>query len=77
MNKDYEVEYLRLQVENLQKQLQDQGQQDQQVDINDVKELVDMASEMRQILILCRKEQINISVAKRIDNILRRAKDFD
>ena len=76
MDKDYEVEYLRLQVENLQKQLE-QNPQNQQVDINDVKELVEMASEMREILILCRKEQINISVAKRIDNVLRRAKDFD
>lgn len=74
MDKNYEIEYLRLENEKLKRQLEQQGQQ---VDINQVKLIINLASEMREILELCRKEQINITVAKKIDRVLSRAKDFD
>ena len=73
MGNDYELKFLKLENEKLKREIQ----QDQNINLDDIKELVDVASEMRTLLILCRKEQINISVAKRIDSILNRAKNID
>jgi hypothetical protein len=42
-----------------------------------LKELINLSSDMRILLEKCRNERIPLSLAKEIDFILEKAKDFD
>lgn len=79
MEEDYELEYLRLQNENLKRQLDKQDNQEGPVpvDIDQLQAVITMTAEMRHLLELCRNEQINLDLAKKIDSVLRYAKQFD
>ncbi len=79
MKKDFELEYYKSENERLKLELEleksnSKMSPDMMAEIN---EIVQFASEMRTILQECRYEQINMGLAKKIDYILRKAKDFD
>ena len=69
MNKIDEIKYLKHEISLLTQQLE----QNNNVDNSGIQELVEIAQDMRLILISCRKEQINIGIAKNIDIVLKRA----
>jgi hypothetical protein len=52
-------------------QLEQELSKYQSVDLNDINKLVQYANEMQYLLTQCRNEQINIGLAKQIDNLLR------
>jgi hypothetical protein len=72
---NYEVEYLKNEIKKLEYALNNKEIPQHVAD--DIEELVNFASEMKQLLIDLRKEQININIAKRIDNILKRSEKFN
>jgi hypothetical protein len=71
--RNYELEYLRMQNESLQKKLEEKPS------ISDIEliQLVNIASEMRELLIQCRNQQIDYRLAKKIDDVLRNASELD
>lgn len=73
MDKNYELEFLRLENEKLKLQLE----QSNGMNESDIMVLINLASDMREVLELCRKQALPISLAKQIDNILNQAKNFD
>jgi hypothetical protein len=75
-DKDYELEYLRLENEKLRRELTN-STQDNFVDMDSIQQVMNLAVKMRQLLEECRGQQINISLAKRIDGVLNEAKQFD
>ena len=79
MEEDYELEYLRLQNENLKRQLDkiDNNQEQVPIDMDELQSVIEMTAEMRHLLQLCRNEQINLGLAKKIDRILSYARQFD
>ena len=72
---NYEVEYLKNEIKKLEYALNNKEIPQHVAD--DIADLVNIASEMKQLLIDLRKEQININIAKRIDNILKRSEKFN
>lgn len=56
-------------------QLEDELRKYQSVDLNDINRLVQFANEMQYLLEMCRNEQINIQLAKQIDNLLKQLRD--
>ena len=72
---NYEVEYLKSEIKRLEYELN--NKEIPQHVIDDINELVNFASEMKQLLIDLRNEQININIARRIDNILKRSEKFN
>lgn len=72
---NYEVEYLKNEIKKLEYALNNKEIPQHVAD--DIADLVNIASEMKQLLIDLRKEQININIAKRIDNILKRSEMFN
>ncbi len=80
MKKDYEVEFYKSEIERLKLELELEKTNKQMMpDImkNEVNEIVEIASEMRNLLSECRYEQINMNLAKRIDYVLRKASYLD
>jgi len=73
-DKDYELEYLRLENEKLKRQLLNKNEY---VDMDQIQEVLNLAVQMRELLIQCRTQQIQIGLAKRIDSILKEAKKYD
>ena len=76
---DYEVEYLKLENERLRNQLENEKNNkdipsDVMVQIN---QLVSIASEMKNLLLDIRNTQIHVSLARRIDDIIRKTEQFD
>jgi len=45
--------------------------------MDEMKEIIQLASEMRNLLEKCRYEQINMSLAKNIDDVLKRLSYLD
>jgi hypothetical protein len=72
---NYEVEYLKNEIKKLEYALNNKEIPQHVVD--DIADLVNIASEMKQLLIDLRKEQIDYNIAKRIDNILKRSEMFN
>lgn len=72
---NYEVEYLKNEIKKLEYALNNKEIPQHVAD--DIEELVNFASEMKQLLIDLRKEQIDYNIAKRIDNILKRSEKFN
>jgi hypothetical protein len=79
MKKDFELEYYKTENEKLKLELEIEKTNNKMSPdmMSEINEIVQFASEMRAILQECRYEQINMGLAKKIDYILRRAKDFD
>jgi hypothetical protein len=72
-DKNFEMEYLRLQNEMLQNKLNEKNA----ISDKELVQLINLASEMRELLALCRSQQIDYRLAKRIDDVLRNASDLD
>jgi len=72
---NYEVEYLKNEIKKLEYALNNKEIPQHVAD--DIEELVNFASEMKQLLIDLRKEQIDYNIARRIDNILKRSEKFN
>jgi hypothetical protein len=72
MEKNYELEYLKLENARLQKELNNVN-----ISPNELMELLNLASDMRRVLERCRSLQMPVDLAKTIDHILSRARDFD
>lgn len=79
MKADYEIEFYKSEIERLKLELERERNNKQlpQDVMNEVQEIVQIASEMRSLLNECRYEQINMNLAKKIDNILKRAAYMD
>ncbi|MFM2394467.1 MAG: hypothetical protein RLZZ546_2449 [Bacteroidota bacterium] len=79
MKKDFELEFYKSEVKRLELELEFEKANKQLPDEmkNDIQEIVDLASEMRNLLSECRYEQINMNLAKRIDYVLQKAAYMD
>lgn len=80
MKKDYEIEFYKTEIERLKLELEieksNKGQMPNEMK-DQVNEIVEIASDMRNILNECRYEQININLAKKIDYVLKRCRYLD
>ncbi len=74
MDKNYELEYLKLENARLHKELKESSAG---INPNELIELLGVASDMRHLLERCRGHQIPVDLAKSIDGVLSRARDFD
>lgn len=79
MKTDYELEFYKSEVKRLELELEIEKANKQFPDSmkNEIQEIVDLASEMRNLLSECRYEQINMNLAKRIDYVLKKAAYMD
>lgn len=74
MDKNYELEYLKLENARLHKELKEL---ETGIKPNELMELLEVASDMRHLLERCRGHQIPVNLAKSIDDVLSRAREFD
>jgi hypothetical protein len=72
-DKNYELEYLRLQNEMMQKKLDESNS----ISDKELVQLIELAAQMRELLMLCRSQQIDYKLARKIDDVLRQATDLD
>lgn len=73
---NYELEYLKLENEKLKRELLNSNE-NSNIDMNSIHAVMNLAVKMRELLEECRGQQINISLAKKIDRVLSEAREFD
>jgi hypothetical protein len=79
MGKDYEIEFYKSEIKRLELELEMEKNNKQLPSdmMNQVNEVVELASTMRKILEEVRYEQISMNLAKKIDYALKQAREFD
>lgn len=73
MSKNYELEYLKLENAKLKEEIKNASN----FNPNDILGILNLASDMRYLLERCRGMQIPIDLARSIDDVLSRARDYD
>ena len=71
MKPDFELEYYKNENIRLNHLLKNN------IDVNEVNQIVNLAKEMRVLLLECRYNSLPIALAKKIDNILKNCEKFD
>lgn len=74
LDKNYELEYLKLENVRLQKELTESSTG---ISPNELMELLKLAADMRHLLERCRNLQMPMDLAKSVDGVLSRAREFD
>ena len=80
MKNDFEIDFYKSEIERLKLELELEKSNKAHLPndmMNQVNEIVEIASEMLKLLNECRYEQININLAKKIDYVLKRASYLD
>ncbi len=80
MKKDFETDFYKSEIERLKLELEIEKNNKSQIPdemMEQIGLIVEIASEMRSVLQECRYEQINVNLAKKIDNVLKKASYMD
>lgn len=75
--RDFEIEFYKSEIARLKAEANNSQPSIDKNVLANIKEVVSVASEMRELLNKVRYEQISMSLAKQIDQVLKRAKDLD
>jgi hypothetical protein len=75
MAKNFELEFLKLENEKLKMQLQKGN--NGIISKEELLQLLNLAANMRDVLSTCRQQQIDIRVARMIDDVLAQAAELD
>lgn len=75
---NYEIEFYKSEISKLKLELNEAKNKNMSQNIMDeMKVIIQLASEMRSLLEKCRYEQINMNLAKNIDDVLKRLSYLD